>query len=77
MKHKIKVICAWCKAEMPPGAADKPGIVSHGICKKCRRKYFPESLKPSVLYCYKTEKEAVAASQARIRPKLPKKGGKK
>jgi len=46
MKHKIKVICAWCKQDMPPGVAEKPGMISHGICKKCLRKYFPEYSKP-------------------------------
>lgn len=33
--------CAWCGKALPNTEGLPPGITSHGLCEKCRRKHFP------------------------------------
>jgi hypothetical protein len=35
--YPMKRICGWCGKPMPggDGVADRPGVVTHGICPKC------------------------------------------
>jgi hypothetical protein len=48
----IKIICAWCKADMGEREGNYPPVmaggrelapVSHGICEKCQRLHFPQN----------------------------------
>lgn len=47
----VKIICAWCKADMGTRDGNYPPLVikgkahpavSHGICDDCQRIHFPE-----------------------------------
>ena len=38
MTATMKVVCAWCKMVMRPGADEN---ISHGCCCVCKNKYFP------------------------------------
>ncbi|KKN86994.1 hypothetical protein LCGC14_0262630 [marine sediment metagenome] len=46
-KHEAKLICAWCGAEMGSKKGfTEEGAVSHGICPKCKEKYFGNPYHP-------------------------------
>ena len=36
------VVCAWCKKAYGLKPCKDPGGHSHGICKACRKEYFPK-----------------------------------
>lgn len=35
--YPMRRVCGWCGDDMPgePGIANRPGVVTHGICPKC------------------------------------------
>lgn len=41
----MKVICAWCQTIILEDDSSNL-LVSHGICEKCRNKYYPKSGRP-------------------------------
>lgn len=40
----MRLICAWCKDELPESQADGSERMSHGICISCALKELPEHL---------------------------------
>lgn len=43
--YSMESICAWCNEHMGYRKCSKPGLISHGICEACQKKYFPAALK--------------------------------
>jgi hypothetical protein len=35
-RYPMHRVCAWCSRVMSDGIADRPGVVTHGICPSCR-----------------------------------------
>lgn len=36
----MKVVCAWCNEPLEDKEPYEDESISHGICKKCAKKYF-------------------------------------
>lgn len=49
MSNIIRIVCAWCGADLGTKHADNlpAGSVSHGICKPCADKLVPAKPQPS------------------------------
>lgn len=42
-KFKMIVKCAWCDALLRTVDANRPNLISHGICEVCKRKILLEA----------------------------------
>ena len=39
----MKTACMYCQTTIKPEDGIKPGLVSHGVCKKCCKENHPET----------------------------------
>lgn len=37
-RYRAEIKCAWCGRHMGTKSADRPGVITHGICPECKRR---------------------------------------